>query len=203
MSGEDTAPQEPPARRRIPWARIIISIVVLGAAAAIAIGLANRDQPVAVAPLTAAADRPAAPDITLPVLQAAEGVGPEGAPFALDRLRGRVVVVNFWAWWCAPCREEVPVLQRASERYDPERVLFLGINSEDVAADARRFLSAYPFSYPSLRDPGPDTARAFEIYGYPSTLVIDPEGRVATSYSGAVDDTRQLTEPIDQLLAEG
>jgi cytochrome c biogenesis protein CcmG, thiol:disulfide interchange protein DsbE len=202
VNDDESAPP-PPRRRRIPWARIVVSVVVLGAAAAIAIGLANRDAPVAVAPLTAPADRRPAPDITLPVLQAAAGVGPDGAPFALERSRGRVVVVNFWAWWCAPCREEIPVLQRASDEYDPEQVLFLGINSEDIEADARRFLRAYPFSYPSLRDSGPDTARAFEIYGYPSTLVIDAEGRVATSYSGAVEDPRQLTEPIDRLLSEG
>jgi thiol-disulfide isomerase/thioredoxin len=200
---DESVPAPAPARRRIPWGRIVLSIIVLGAAAAIAIGLANRDAPVAVAPVTPPADRSAAPDVTLPVLQAAQGIGPEGSRLALDELRGRVVVVNFWAWWCAPCREEVPVLQRASEEYDPEEVLFLGINSEDVESEARRFLREYPFTYPSVRDSGPGTAQAFEIYGYPSTLVIDPEGRVAISYSGAVEDPRQLTEPIDRLLAEG
>jgi cytochrome c biogenesis protein CcmG/thiol:disulfide interchange protein DsbE len=199
--GEAPAPRQ--GRRRIPWGRIALSVLVLGVAAAIAIGLANRDAPVAVAPLTAPADRSAAPAVTLPVLQATQGIGPEGSKLALDELRGRVVVVNFWAWWCAPCREEVPVLQRASEGYDPEQVLFLGINSEDVEADARRFLRDYPFSYPSVRDSGPGTAQAFGIYGYPSTLVIDAEGRVAARYSGAVEDPRQLTEPIDTLLAEG
>jgi cytochrome c biogenesis protein CcmG, thiol:disulfide interchange protein DsbE len=197
-----TPPVDQPAapRRRVPWARIVASVVVLGAAAAIAIGLANRGEGLAVVPVTPAADRPPAPEVALPVLQAGAGVGPEGATVALKDLRGRVVVVNFWAWWCFPCRNEVPVLQRASESYDPEQVLFLGINSEDAQADAQRFLREHPFSYPSLRDPGTDTARAFGIFGYPSTVVIDRQGRVAARYSGEVKEPRQLTEPIDEVL---
>jgi thiol-disulfide isomerase/thioredoxin len=189
-------------RRRIPWARIAISVLVLGAAAAIAIGLANRGSPVAVAPPAPAAERAPAPDLTLPVLQGGPGVAPPGAEQSIADLRGRVVVVNFWAWWCFPCRAEVPVLDEAARSYDPDRVLFLGINSEDSLADARRFLREHPFSYPSLRAPGAGAARAFGLLGYPTTVVVDAQGRIASRYSGAVEDARQLTAPIDELLAE-
>lgn len=193
-----------PGGRRVPWARIVVAVVVLAGAAVIAIGLAQRDStPLAVAPVTPIGQRPLVADLTLPVLQAGDGVGPEGSELSLRDLDGRVVVVNLWAWWCGPCREEVPELQDLADAYDPERVLVLGLNSEDVEADARRFLVEYPFSYPSVRDPGSDSARALEILGYPSTLIIDTRGRVASRFSGAIDDERQLTPAIEQVLGEG
>ncbi|MEQ9093164.1 MAG: TlpA disulfide reductase family protein, partial [Miltoncostaeaceae bacterium] len=171
---------------------------------AIAIGLAQRDStPLAVAPVTPIGQRPLAADIELPVFQAGDGIGPEGSTLALADLRGRVVVVNLWAYWCGPCREEVPELQDLADAYDPGRVLVLGLNSEDVEGDARRFLADYPFDYPSVRDPGSDSARALEILGYPSTLIIDTQGRVATRFSGAIEDERQLVPAVDQVLGEG
>lgn len=205
MSAPGEPSAGPPSRgRRIPWARIAISVAVLGVAAVIAIGLARRDsEPLAVAPVTPIGERPLVADIDLPVFQAGDGIGPEGSTLRLRDLGGRVVVVNLWAWWCGPCREEVPELQDLADAYDPERVLVLGLNSEDVEADARRFLEAYPFSYPSVRDPGSDSARALEILGYPSTLVIDTRGRIATRFSGAIDDERQLVPAIEQVLGEG
>ena len=212
MTGEEAAPPPVPddgggqpatgRRRRFPWARVAVATVVLGTVAALVIGLANRGGTAPVAQVVAPAERAGAPDITLPILQAAQGVGPEGADLRLADLRGRVVVLNFWAWWCFPCREEVPVLDAAAARYDPERVLFLGVNAEDDEADARRFLREHPFAYPSVRDPTPDAARAFGNHGYPTTLIVDPDGRVAARYPGAVEDERQLTEPIDEVLAE-
>lgn len=176
---------------------------VVAVAAILAVGLMNRDADLPPLALIPAAEREAAPDVALPVLQAAQGVGPEGADVRLADLRGRVVVLNVWAWWCAECRDEVPVLARVSERYDPARVLVLGLNSEDRPADARRFLADYPFPYPSLRDAGDTSAKALGMWAYPATFIIDSRGRVAGSQVGAVERSGQLTEPIDLLLAGG
>ncbi len=194
---------DPAPRRRGRRGRWLAAAVVLIAAVALAVGLMNRDTPATPVPLIAAADRDAAPQITLPVLQAAQGIGPEGADVSLADLRGRVVVVNVWAWWCAECRDEVPVLGKVSERYDPQEVVVLGINSEDRLADARRFLVDYPFPYPSLRDPKETSAKALGMWAYPGTFIIDAGGRVAATHVGAVTRPGQITATVDRLLADG
>ena len=169
----------------------------------LAVGLANRDTPAEPMALVPAGERAAAPDIRLPVLQAADGVGPVGTDVALSELRGRVLVVNVWAWWCLECREEVPVLQDVSDEYDPAAVTVLGINSEDRLADARKFLVDFPTTYPSLRDPGPDSAKALGMWAYPGTFIIDARGRVAATHVGAVAEPGQITAAVDELLAAG
>lgn len=196
MSGADA----PRRRRRWPWFAAGAGVLV---AVILAVGLANRDTPAEPVALVPAGERAAAPDIRLPVLQAADGVGPAGAEVALSSLRGRVLVVNVWAWWCKECRDEVPVLQDVSEEYDAAAVTVLGINSEDRLADARRFLVDYPTTYPSLRDPGPDSAKAFGMWAYPGTFIIDAEGRVAATHVGAVAEPGQITATVDRLLDAG
>lgn len=196
-----SAPEAPSRRRRRwPWLAAAAAVLV---AAILGVGLANRDAPAPPVALVPAGDRTAAPDIRLPVLQAADGVGPVGAEVALSSLRGRVLVVNVWAWWCLECREEVPVLQRVSDEYDPSAVTVLGINSEDRLADARRFLVDFPTTYPSLRDPGPDSAKALGMWAYPGTFIIDARGRLAASHVGAVAEAGQITTAVDELLAAG
>lgn len=187
----------------MPWARIGVAVVVLAVAAAIAIGLANRSTPAPIAAIIPPADRVAAPDLTLPVLQAADGVGPVGAEARLKDLRGRVVVVNLWASWCGPCRDEIPTLTEAAQRQDPARAVVLGINAEDTEADATNFLTEMPFPYASLRDPSPATAMAFRVRGYPSTLILDRQGRIAARYPGAIEDADQIDQPVELLLGEG
>lgn len=190
----------PRPRRR--WGRWLAVLAVALVAVILGIGLMNREAPAPPVPLIPAAEREAAPDIRLPVLQAAHGVGPEGAEVSLADLRGRIVVVNVWAWWCAECREEVPELADLSGRYDPDEVLVLGLNSEDRPADARRFLADFPFPYPSLRDAGPASAKALGMWAYPATFVLDRDGRIAASQVGAIEEAGQLQDPIDALLRE-
>jgi len=127
-------------------------------------------------------DRRPVPDLTLPVL-AVDGP----VELSLADLRGRVVVVNFWASWCGPCRIEQPDLNAAAGLLPPDEVVLLGVNIEDTAANARAHLREYDVPYPSLFDPVNDLAGRFDGIGartIPTTLFLDREGRVAARVLG-------------------
>jgi cytochrome c biogenesis protein CcmG/thiol:disulfide interchange protein DsbE len=116
------------------------------------------------------------------------GKHPEAEDFTLKRLngqgslqlsslRGRVVVVNFWASWCEPCKREAPLFQSAFERYRSQ-VTFVGIDTTDFSGDARGFLDRYGVTYPNVRDPN---GRVLHKYGglpIPRTYVLNQTGRV-------------------------
>ncbi|MGI8801311.1 MAG: TlpA family protein disulfide reductase [Solirubrobacteraceae bacterium] len=145
----------------------------------------------------------AAPLLKLPVLAA--GRVPGGIQRAwrlaaaddqvnLAELRGRVVVVNFWASWCDPCRLEAPLLQRAWQQQHG-RVLVLGVNQDDALADARAFLGRYAISYPSVRESGDATARRWSVGGFPVTFFIAPDGHAVAEAIGLLRQ-RQLERGI-------
>jgi cytochrome c biogenesis protein CcmG/thiol:disulfide interchange protein DsbE len=93
----------------------------------------------------------------------------------LRRLRGRPVVVNIWAAWCGPCREELPVFQEVSVDYGT-RVAFLGVDLRDERAAAERLLRRFPVSYPSVEDPDGRLFQDLGLQGVPSTLFYDARG---------------------------
>ena len=106
-----------------------------------------------------------------------------GARLSLSSYRGKVVVINFWGSWCAPCRSEAPTLAVLSEHYQPEGVQFVGVDIRDSPASAQAFVQNFGISYPSLNDPADEIALAFRgtvpPAAIPSTLVIDRNGRIA------------------------
>lgn len=104
---------------------------------------------------------------------------------ALEELRGLPVVLNFWASWCLPCREEAPILQRGWERHRG-RVLFLGLNTQDLTDDARSFIEEFEITYPTIRDPGKEVSSAYGLTGIPETFFIDARGRVVGHVIGVV-----------------
>jgi thiol-disulfide isomerase/thioredoxin len=137
-----------------------------------------------VCPLPVEARRPV-PDLALPVI-AAEGVDAP-AELSLADLRGRVVIVNFWASWCGPCRLEQPDLNAAADLLPPDEVVIVGVNIEDTEANALAHLREFAVPYPSLSDPVNDLAGRFEGIGartIPTTLVLDRSGRVAARVLG-------------------
>jgi cytochrome c biogenesis protein CcmG/thiol:disulfide interchange protein DsbE len=106
-----------------------------------------------------------------------------GEPISLDALRGKVVVMNFWATWCVPCYQEHPVLVEAAHRTTGDPVFF-GVVYEDDAAKVQDFLAKQGSGYPSLMDEGGKTAIAYGVYGVPETFFITPDGKVAHKYVG-------------------
>jgi cytochrome c biogenesis protein CcmG, thiol:disulfide interchange protein DsbE len=135
-----------------------------------------------------------APALTLPRLEG-------GAQASLSDYRGKVVVLNFWASWCVPCREESPLLQRWHDRIGSRGGTVLGVNVLDVSSDARAFVGEYDLSYPMLRDGGGESGKEFALIGYPETFVIDRRGRIVSVTRGPVDEA-DLRRQVLPLLEE-
>jgi cytochrome c biogenesis protein CcmG, thiol:disulfide interchange protein DsbE len=141
-----------------------------------------------------------APDFELSVLE--EGTLPKSLEprltsamaddrLSLRELRGTPVVLNFWASWCIPCREEAPLLEKGWQRYGPRGILFLGLNMQDLTDDARDFLEEFGITYPTIRDPINDVARDYGATGIPETYFISRQGKVIGHVIGVVSK-RQL-----------
>jgi cytochrome c biogenesis protein CcmG, thiol:disulfide interchange protein DsbE len=112
-----------------------------------------------------------------------------GGPVSLADLRGKPVVVNFWATWCIPCLEEHNTLQEGARRLGPG-VQFVGIVYEDEEALALRYLRQRGSAYPSLMDEGGRAAIAYGVAGVPETYFIDATGTVVSKYAGPLDPDR-------------
>ena len=121
----------------------------------------------------------------------------------LAALRGHPVVVNKWASWCGPCRAEFPFFQRQSLRHGRE-VAFLGVNTTDEDAAARRFLRRFPVTYPSYRDPDGEVARVFHgALAFPSTAFYDARGRLVTVKQGGYSTERLLAADVARYALRG
>jgi cytochrome c biogenesis protein CcmG, thiol:disulfide interchange protein DsbE len=131
------------------------------------------------------------PDEVLPVL------GGPGQGSIAD-YRGRWVLVNLWASWCPPCREETPDLERFARRYGKRDITVLGINVQDNEDDALAFLRENDVRYPQLRSIGDERSAAFGSTGVPENFLVDPRGRLALIWRSAVDETflREQVLPI-------
>jgi len=127
----------------------------------------------------------------------------DGSTFRLDEHRGQVVVLNFWASWCEPCREEMPALQAAAKAAGPD-VVFVGIGAKtDRDEDARAFAEEFAITYPVGRDiQGGDPANgaiqlAYRVFAFPSTYVIDPEGRIDAVLIAPIDEAADIAPYIE------
>lgn len=133
-----------------------------------------------------------APDGALPRL---EGEGTE----SLVDYRGRWVLVNVWASWCEPCREESPALQEFQREHGGEDFTVLGIDSADLSDDGRAFVEEFGLTYPQLHDGNGDFADAFGATGVPESYLVDPRGRVRVIAKGTVSE-RYLEDEVEPLL---
>ncbi|MBI4317429.1 MAG: TlpA family protein disulfide reductase [Chloroflexi bacterium] len=134
---------------------------------------------------------PSAPDFTLALF--------DRGKLTLSDVRGKPVVLNFWASWCAPCREEMPGLERVWRSYGDKEVLFLGVDIQDDEYDARAFLKEMGITYPVGRDPSDRIPISYGVTGIPSTFFISREGKVARRWVGSIAE-EQLVAFIEELL---
>ena len=168
-------------------------VLVIGAAtvavAALAIGLlTGADDPVE------PASRRLAPSFSLPDLR-----DPSAPQVSLPS--GRPVVVYFFASWCIPCREELPVVQEVSSARDD--VAFVGVDHLDQRDDGRDFLARFDATFAAGHDPGGDVALRYRVRGLPATVFVDADGRIASMFHGKLD-RETLVARIDELtLHEG
>ncbi len=181
-------------RRSLSWTVIAVCAALVGL---LSYGLASSGENTSIDEALAQGERPevAALEQPLPVLGDGER---SGSPADYD---GKVVLVNFWASWCDPCREELPLLQRTHERIERQGGLVLGIDSRDLTDDALATVARYDLSFPNLRDRYAVLGREIGAVAYPETLVLDRQGRVAALRRGPVTQA-WLDRVLPPLLAE-
>jgi cytochrome c biogenesis protein CcmG, thiol:disulfide interchange protein DsbE len=183
-SAADRRPTRPEARRAARRPGPVMVVALVGAAALVgllAYGVFVNQPKRGIDAALAAGKRPAAPSLSLPRLGGT-------APVSLSAWRGKVVVLNYWASWCPPCRDESPLLERWQKRIAPQGGTILGVDSLDVTSDARAFMRQYGLTYPMLHDGDGHSQQRFGITGYPESFVIDRRGRIAAVQRGTVDD---------------
>lgn len=119
----------------------------------------------------------------------------EGAELSLTDLRGRWVLVNFWATWCLPCREEMAYLQRLADE-NPDDLIVLGVNMRESPAAVRDFVAETGVTFPILLHPDDATLLAYDVRGLPLTAVITPDGSLQERIVGPLDPDRFTFSPI-------
>jgi cytochrome c biogenesis protein CcmG, thiol:disulfide interchange protein DsbE len=171
------------------WKRSLIGVAVSAPLVALlAYGL-TQDPRFIESPLPGRA----APDFSLPMLETSDSL-------RLGELRGNVVLVNFWASWCIPCREEHPILLEGAREYMSKGVRFVGITYNDAPEDSKRWLTELGQAYPSLVDKGARTAIDYGVAGVPETFILDKNGVVAFKKFGPITAV-ELSQKLDSLLA--
>ena len=107
-----------------------------------------------------------------------------GGAFSLESFRGRVVLVDFWASWCGPCRKSFPALDRLNRKYQGQGLKVVGISLDAEKAAVTQFLESVPVGFQIAWDPGGQLAQAFKVASMPTTLLLDPQGRVVARFEG-------------------
>jgi cytochrome c biogenesis protein CcmG/thiol:disulfide interchange protein DsbE len=123
-----------------------------------------------------------------------------GDSLALEDLAGEIVILNFWASWCIPCRQEHPALVRATETYDPGKVRVLGVLYQDEPSKAKRFMDRFGGEWETVLDPGTRTAIDFGVYGVPETFFLNADGQIAYKHIGPLN-WGIIEAKVDSILA--
>ena len=175
--------------RPLLWTGVAAAAIAAAILLVLIFGL-HRDPRVIPSPLVGGQ----APEFSLPLF--------DGGTLATPVLRGRVVVINFWASWCFPaCYEEAPHLQRIWDRYRDRGLTVVGVNIQDQDRPARDFIARFEQTFPNGVDRLGKISIDYGVYGVPETFLIDRKGRIVHKYAGAVTE-ETLASEIEPLLAD-
>lgn len=129
--------------------------------------------------------------------------GMDGQNLRLEELRGQVVLINFWASWCGPCRQEMPILQKIHERYEPLGFTVLGVNVDEQQEKARRIVDRLNLKFPLLLDTAQTVSEAYEVNAMPFTVLVDRNGKISYIHRGyKPGDENQYVNRLKQLLRQ-
>ena len=185
MAGETAVASSPARLRRVHWGWWLVGALLAGFMALLALKLMRAQA----GRITSGP----APDFDLNLF--------DGGTFRLSKQRGKVVMVDFWASWCIPCRDEAPLLEHLWQVYHDQDVVFVGVAYADTDDDSRAFLKKFAITYPNGPDLGTRISQAYGITGVPEKYFVDKCGQVRHVIIGPGPE-RQLRGAIEALLAE-
>ena len=128
-----------------------------------------------------------------------------GAKISLSQYKGQVVMLNFWASWCGPCRQEMPLLENIYKKYNKMGFTLIGVNVEPDSKDAEGFLKGLqaPVSFPVIYDKDSTVSKAYDVQGMPSTVIIDRKGNIRVLHRGyKPGDENEYLDSIRALIRE-
>jgi thiol-disulfide isomerase/thioredoxin len=202
-----TLGQDPPRRRSSRGLRRAVPTLVLVAVLlpVLVVGVLRvqrRVEATGTAGFTVADQEAVEADVPHRVVEVKGVLLADGSPWSSTSARGSLLVVNFWASWCGPCRTEQPSLNQVAPAYRGRGVRFIGINVRESRGAAQSYVEEFQLPYPSLFDQAALNAARLQAFALPSTFILDREGVVAYRLTGKT--TRPiLSARLDRLLAEG
>ena len=124
-----------------------------------------------------------------------------GKEVSLVDLRGKVILLNFWATWCPPCINEIPKLNELKKRYAEKNFEILGVSTDGSLSTVRKFLKKHPIAYTVLHDRGIKASRKYNVFSLPTTFLIDKNGKIVEKFLGEYNWTSpEIRKKIDELL---
>ena len=163
--------------------RVAAIALVAGLFLLLVVHMATAQRGAAVAAAVAAGKQPVAPDFAL------GRIGHSGT-LKLSSLRGRVVVLNFWASWCRACKDEARTIEAAAERWRGRGVVFVGVDSQEFTSDARAFTRRFGLTYTSVHDGPGSVMTRYGVTGMPETWTVNRAGRLVDHIAGVTDGPR-------------
>jgi len=188
-------PEVPPKKKGVPlWAQVLVWVGVIALFAVVALGLRRTQQGT-----VQVGDK--APDFTLAAFSGYEYNG--ASQMTLSDLKGKIVVINFWASWCKPCEQEAADLEQAWRIYQPDGdVVFLGVDYVDTEPEALGYLEKFNITFPNGADLGTRISQAFRIKGVPETYFIDRDGVIQYIQVGPFQSLAQIQSVVDSFKAK-
>lgn len=174
--------------------KLLIVLAVAGFVLALVVAallLTQGDKQNGISSKAALEKKESAPNFTLGLM--------DGKKFHLGDYQGKPILINFFASWCLPCREEMPVLQKIVQEYQPKGVIFLGVAVDDTEKKMKDFIEKYGVTFPVGLDKTTEIQKAFGLYGIPTTYFIDKNGVINYFHSGAVTE-ELLQHELNKLL---